>query len=228
MSSLAKQSQDFLRKLAHQPVFGKPVIPPVNPSSSTSRPFYKHGFKPPGKKLPTLSVAIQAALITILDYLKKSGKQSRDTYDILAETQIELKAVPGLEAYLQDHPKIAYDPEFNTYTYIPEFVIGSKEELLEWIATRNKYPIETNLLSDSFSGVNEALLELEKEQKIYLLRNKSGNPHLIFYNRWYDPTDYEMNTLFKTEFFKLKVPDEIDLAKQLSQAHRMCVTRSFN
>ncbi|KAJ1506002.1 hypothetical protein HMI56_000829 [Coelomomyces lativittatus] len=70
MSSLAKQSQDFLRKLAHQPVFGKPVIPPVNPSSSTSRPFYKHGFKPPGKKLPTLSVAIQAALITILDYLK--------------------------------------------------------------------------------------------------------------------------------------------------------------
>lgn len=81
------------------------------------------------------------------------------------------------------------------------------------------HPVDISDLKDLCSSdLLEEIQVLIDEKKVYAAFGKTG-PQILYANvLWERNDEFEMMDLFKEEFFKLKVPDDTDVSRQLAQA----------
>src|SRR5690606_13225354 len=81
---------------------------------------------------------------------------------------------------------------------------------------RHEGGMEYKELKDSYSKISEAVNELASEGRILVVRNKDGYPRILYWN------DQRYNTAMDPEFreiwHRLRIPDEVDLPKELEKA----------
>lgn len=81
-------------------------------------------------------------------------------------------------------------------------------------------------LKDSYLKLGEAVEELANEGQILVIRNKDGNPRVLFYN------EMDYNTPIDPEFQKMwaeiTIPDETDLPKHLENGLYWVSVLSYN
>ncbi|KAF9192635.1 hypothetical protein BGZ50_008341 [Haplosporangium sp. Z 11] len=136
-----------------------------------------------------------------------NGLQNVDepqTVEDLKRNGIDLEAKPELYQLLKSNEK-------------PTYQIRSKEDLLAMLEKKkNEGGMDYKELKDSYSKLAQSVEELASEGRILVVRNKDGNPRVLFWN------DQRYNTAMDPEFrqiwHRLRIPDEIDLPKELEKA----------
>ncbi|GAA6001750.1 transcription factor TFIIE subunit TFA2 [Rhodotorula paludigena] len=126
---------------------------------------------------------------------------------------------------LQNHDRVRYDERTGLFSYRPDYILSSKADLL--ILLRRHSPqggLPVKKLRESWSGVNAAIEELEREGRILVTRTgkteaaeKEGQMKMVFLDdvgRDKDPLDQEFKDLWRS----LKTPIGDDLAQELQAA----------
>ncbi|KAI8877104.1 hypothetical protein K501DRAFT_261010 [Backusella circina FSU 941] len=155
-------------------------------------------------------------LYTVIQFLKDNDNPQSVT-SIQSRTKVDITKNPALWEKLVHNDKIDFDAANQTFAYKPTYQIRSKEDLLELlIRKRNEGGMDYKDLKDSYSKLGSAVEELASEGQILVVRNKDGNPRVLFYN------EAEFNTPIDPEFKKMwseiSIPDETDLPKELENA----------
>lgn len=102
---------------------------------------------------------------------------------IASRTKVDITKNAALWEKLIHNDKIEYDSVNNTFAYKPTYQIKSKEDLLSLlIAKRKEGGMDYKDLKDSYSKLSSAVEELAGEGVILVVRNKDGNPRVLFYN----------------------------------------------
>ncbi|KAI8340041.1 hypothetical protein BC941DRAFT_493628 [Chlamydoabsidia padenii] len=155
-------------------------------------------------------------LYTVIQFLKDSdGPQS--VVSITSRTKINIAKNQLLWDKLASNDKIDYDPTAQTFCYKPTFQIKSKDDLITLLTTnRGTGGMDYRDLKDSYSKLNETVEELADKGLIMVVRNKDGNPRVLFHNEPDQNTHMDQN--FKTMWSDIKIPDETDLPKELENA----------
>ncbi|KAI8079804.1 uncharacterized protein BX664DRAFT_341493 [Halteromyces radiatus] len=155
-------------------------------------------------------------LYTVIQFLKDSdGPQS--VISITSRTKVNIAKNQALWDKLASNNKIDYDPVNQTFAYKPTYQIKSKDDLLSLlISMKSTGGMDYKDLKDSYSKLSDAVEELAGESRILVVRNKDGNPRVLFYN---DPEqNTHMDPEFKTMWSDIKIPDETDLPRELENA----------
>ncbi|KAI7890019.1 uncharacterized protein EV154DRAFT_538595 [Mucor mucedo] len=155
-------------------------------------------------------------LYTVIQFLKDSD-HPQSVVSIASRTKVDIAKNPALWEKLENNDKIDYDPVNKTFAYKPTYQIRSKEDLLSLlIQKKNEGGMDYKDLKDSYSKLSSAVEELATEGQILVVRNKDGNPRVLFHN------DAQYNTTIDPEFKKMwseiHIPDETDLPKALENA----------
>ncbi|KAI8373973.1 hypothetical protein EDC96DRAFT_551755 [Choanephora cucurbitarum] len=155
-------------------------------------------------------------LYTVIQFLKDSDAPQSVT-SIVSRTKVDITKNKLLWDKLAENEKIEYDPVNNTFAYKPTYQIRSKEDLLSLlIQHKDEGGMDYKDLKDSYSKLSSAVEELAASGQILVVRNKDGNPRVLFYN------DIEYNTPIDSEFkqmwSEISIPDETDLPKALEAA----------
>ncbi|KAG0251524.1 hypothetical protein BG011_007545 [Mortierella polycephala] len=238
MSSLKGATSDFKKRLANQPVFTRAVVTPLlaNESNrihtgSNANPnlnglqVYQASKK---KKTEVYSQPqdtgigkhINSLLLNAINHLKNVDEPQ--AVEDLKRNGIDLESKPELYQLLKSNEKVAFDPIYNTFVYKaralpPTYQIRSKEDLLAMLEKRkHEGGMDYKELKDSYSKLAQSVEELASEGRILVVRNKDGHPRVLFWN------DQRYNTAMDPEFrqiwHRLRIPDEIDLPKELEKA----------
>lgn len=102
---------------------------------------------------------------------------------IASRTKVDIAKNPALWEKLENNDKIDYDPTNKTFAYKPTYQIRSKEDLLSLlIQKKNEGGMDYKDLKDSYSKLSSAVEELASEGQILVVRNKDGNPRVLFHN----------------------------------------------
>lgn len=102
---------------------------------------------------------------------------------IASRTKVDIAKNPTLWEKLENNDKIDYDPINKTFAYKPTYQIRSKEDLLSLlIQKKNEGGMDYKDLKDSYSKLSSAVEELASEGQILVVRNKDGNPRVLFHN----------------------------------------------
>ncbi|CEP10211.1 hypothetical protein [Parasitella parasitica] len=155
-------------------------------------------------------------LYTVIQFLKDSDNP-QSVVSIASRTKVDIAKNPALWEKLVNNNKIEFDPTNITFAYKPTYQIRSKEDLLSLlIQKKSEGGMDYKDLKDSYSKLSSAVEELATEGQILVVRNKDGNPRVLFHN------DSQYNTTIDPEFKKMwteiKIPDETDLPKALEVA----------
>ncbi|KAI9282192.1 hypothetical protein BY458DRAFT_531171 [Sporodiniella umbellata] len=136
---------------------------------------------------------------------------------IASRTKVDIGKNPALWEKLVNNEKIEFDSVNNVFSYKPTYQIKSKEDLLTLLVTKKKEGgMDYKDLKDSYSKLSSAVEELAGEGVILVVRNKDGNPRVLFYNeaQYNTPIDAD----FKKMWSDISIPDETDLPKALEEA----------
>lgn len=155
-------------------------------------------------------------LYTVIQFLKDSDNP-QSVVSIASRTKVDITKNQALWDKLINNDKIEYDAANKTFAYKPTYQIRSKEDLLTLlISKKNEGGMDYKDLKDSYSKLSSAVEELASEGQILVVRNKDGNPRVLFHN------NAQFNTTIDPEFKKMwaeiHIPDETDLPKALEQA----------
>lgn len=155
-------------------------------------------------------------LYTVIQFLKDCD-EPQSVVSIVSRTHVDITKNPSLWQKLVENDKIEYNPNTKTFAYKPAYQIKSKEDLLELLINKKEEGgMDYKDLKDSYSKLGEAVEELANEGQILVIRNKDGNPRVLFYN------EMDYNTPIDAEFQKMwaeiTIPDETDLPKHLENA----------
>ncbi|KAG0204207.1 hypothetical protein BGX28_003782 [Mortierella sp. GBA30] len=137
--------------------------------------------------------------------------------DMKRKGNVDLEAKPELFELLKSNEKVSYDSISETFVYKPTYHIKNKEDLLAMLEKRkNEGGMEYKELKDSYSKLAESVKELSDEGRILVVRNKDGMPRVLYWN------DVRYNTAMDQDFrdiwHRLRIPDEVDLPKELEKA----------
>lgn len=122
---------------------------------------------------------------------------------------------------LRAHPKIQFHPATNLYSYKAEIVVDSKDAILTEMQRHGKKGVGVSIknLKESWKGSVDAILELEQEGKVIIIRSgKDDNPKFAFWN----PITQEQRDMqiiddeFKTMWLEQNVPEDADIVRSLS------------
>ncbi|KAI9311951.1 hypothetical protein BX666DRAFT_879816 [Dichotomocladium elegans] len=155
-------------------------------------------------------------LYKVINFLKNC-EEPQSVVSIISRTQVDITKNPSLWAKLVDNDKIEYNTVNKTFSYKPAYSIKSKEDLLDLlIKKRDEGGMDYRELKDSYSKLSDAVEELANEGQILVIRNKDGNPRVLFYNemQYNTPIDEE----FRKMWSEIEIPDETDLPKALENA----------
>ncbi|KAI8140393.1 hypothetical protein BJV82DRAFT_645848 [Fennellomyces sp. T-0311] len=155
-------------------------------------------------------------LYTVIQFLKDC-ESPQSVVSIASRSKVDIQKSQTLWDKLVNNDKIEYDPINRTFAYKPAYQIKSKEDLLDLlIKKRDEGGMDYKDLKDSYAKLGDAVEELANEGQILVIRNKDGNPRVLFYN------DMQYNTPVEEEFrsmwAKIRIPDETDLPKALENA----------
>ncbi|KAF9411091.1 hypothetical protein BGZ94_001445 [Podila epigama] len=234
MSQFKSATSEFKKRLAEQPLIRRAVVTPAA-SSQEQRIYTGSDANPNNNGLHVYSSSkkrktevysqpkdtgtgkhVKSILVAAISYLK-SVDEPQTAEDIKRKGDVDLNAHPELFKLLRDNEKIDYDVVNQTYLYKPTYHIKSKEDLLRMLEKRkNEGGMEYKELKDSYSKLNEAVNELAAEGRILVVKTKDGSPRILFWN------DQRYNTAMDPEFrliwHRLRIPDEVDLPKELEKA----------
>lgn len=104
-----------------------------------------------------------------------------------------------------NNEKIEYDSVNNMFSYKPTYQIKSKEDLSSLLISKRKEGgMDYKDLKDSYSKLSSAVEELAGEGVILVVRNKDGNPRVLFYNdaQYNTPIDAGKREALVEHFFK--------------------------
>ncbi|CAO3571858.1 unnamed protein product [Mortierella alpina] len=159
---------------------------------------------------------INSLLLGAINYLK-TVDEPQTVEDLKRKGNVDLEAKPELFDLLKSNEKVSYDTISETFVYKPTYHIKNKEDLLAMLEKRkNEGGMEYKELKDSYSKLAESVKELSDEGRILVVRNKDGMPRVLYWN------DVRYNTAMDQDFrdiwHKLRIPDEVDLPKELEKA----------
>ncbi|KAF9095581.1 hypothetical protein BGX29_001572 [Mortierella sp. GBA35] len=234
MSHFKNATSEFKKRLADQPLIKRAVVTPL--ASQDDGPIYTGSNANPNnnglqvfssskkKKTEVYSQPqdtgagkhINSLLLTAINYLK-SVDDPQTVEDLRRKGGVDLDAKPELYNLLKTNEKVTYDTRDGTFAYKPTYHIKNKEDLLALLEKRkNEGGMDYRELKDSYSKLLEAVNELASEGRILVVKNKDGAPRVLFWN------DQRYNTAMDQEFrdiwHRLRIPDEIDLPKELEKA----------
>lgn len=142
--------------------------------------------------------------------------------DIALITNTPLDTDSFLLDKFKSHSKITYDPKTSLYSYKHDFSFRSKPALLTEIQrqTRKGSGISVRALKESWKEAPQAIEELEQEGEVLCTRTvKDGQLRMVFWNE-VKPKEMGEGMLVENEFcdlwHELKVPNDVDLLKQLA------------
>ncbi|KAF7724535.1 hypothetical protein EC973_000912 [Apophysomyces ossiformis] len=136
---------------------------------------------------------------------------------IQSRAKVDITKNQSLWEKLVNNDKIEYDPVNKTFAY----KVRAAQDIMGFVQTEtfdmiNEGGMDYKDLKDSYSKLGNAVEELAAEGRILVIRNKDGNPRVLFYN------DIQYNTMIDEEFKKMwadiGIPDETDLPKALENA----------
>ncbi|KAF9584727.1 hypothetical protein BGW38_005395 [Lunasporangiospora selenospora] len=229
--SLKNAASEFKKRLADQPIIRRAV---VTPAKDESRFFTGSDANPNNNGLHVFSSSkkkksevysqpkdtgvgrhTNSLLFNAINYLKSVDEPQ--TIEDLKRHGVDLDAAPELHQLLRENAKVNYDSINSTFVYKPTYQIRSKEDLLLMLEKRrNEGGMDYKELKDSYSKLSQAVEELASEGRILVVRNKDGNPRVLYWN------DQRYNTAMDADFRKiwhsLRIPDEVDLPKELEKA----------
>ncbi|KAF9432759.1 hypothetical protein BGZ76_010365 [Entomortierella beljakovae] len=235
MSHFNKETSEFKKRLANQPVIKRAVVTPLA-SSVDDGPLYTGSNANPNnngtqvfrsnKKKKTeiysqpqdtgIGKHINSLLLNAINYLKTLD-EPQSIEDLKRKGGIDLDAKPDLFQLLKANEKVLYDQANGTFVYKPTYHIKSKEDLFMILEKRkNEGGMDYKELKDSYSKLAQSVEELANEGRILVIRNKDGNPRVLFWN------DQRYNTGMDKEFreiwHSLRITDDLDLSKELEKA----------
>lgn len=121
-------------------------------------------------------------LYTVIQFLKDSDNP-QSVVSIASRTKVDIGKNPALWDKLVNNNKIEFDAINKTFAYKPTYQIRSKEDLLSLlIQKKNEGGMDYKDLKDSYSKLSSAVEELASEGQILVVRNKDGNPRVLFHN----------------------------------------------
>ncbi|KAM6490606.1 hypothetical protein JOM56_013949 [Amanita muscaria] len=232
MSSLAKDAAAFKATLQRQdttswhskPLPSAPSDAPsptddsAAPSSKKKRPKSNIVYSQPADTGTGTHVNTQ--LVYAVNHLKSTHNPMR-LQDLAIVTNTPLDSDAVLLDRFKNHDRVQYDPKTDLYSYKHEFNFRNKAALLTEIQrqTRNGGGLSVRALKESWKEAPQAIEELEKEGDVLVTRTvKDGQLRMVFWNE-IKPTEEEGGMTVEKEFHdlwhSLKVPDEVDLLRQL-------------
>ncbi|KAF9360359.1 hypothetical protein BGX26_009711 [Mortierella sp. AD094] len=236
MAHFKNATSEFKKRLADQPIIKRAVVTPLASSALDDGPLYTSSNANPNnngtqvfrsnKKKKTeiysqpqdtgIGKHINSLLLNAINFLKTSD-EPLSIEDLKRKGNIDLDAKPELFQLLKANEKVLYDQMNGTFVYKPTYHIKSKEDLLMILEKRkNEGGMDFKELKDSYSKLAQSVEELANEGRILVIRNKDGNPRVLFWN------DQRYNTAMDKEFrdiwHSLRITDEIDLSKELQKA----------
>ncbi|KAF8930143.1 hypothetical protein EDD21DRAFT_364128 [Dissophora ornata] len=234
MSHFKSATSEFKKRLADQPIIKRAVVQPI--ASQNEGPLYTGSnanpnnnglqvFKTSKKKKTEVysqpqdtgtGKHINSLLLNAINFLKTED-EPQTVEDLKRKGNIDLDAKPELYQLLKSNDKVSFDERDATFAYKPTYQIKSKEDLFAMLEKKkSEGGMDYKELKDSYSKLPQAVEELAAEGRILVVRNKDGNPRVLFWN------DQRYNTAMEPEFrdiwHGLVVPDEIDLPKELEKA----------
>ncbi|KAF9571315.1 hypothetical protein EC968_000755 [Mortierella alpina] len=222
-----KTIADFKKKLKDQVIIPRAVVRPI--AAQEERIYTGSNANPNNNGLQVLHTSkkrktevysqpqdtgagkhINSLLLGAINYLKALE-------DLKRKGNVDLEAKPELFDLLKSNEKVSYDTVTETFVYKPTYHIKNKEDLLTMLEKRkNEGGMEYKELKDSYSKLAESVKELSDEGRILVVRNKDGMPRVLYWN------DVRYNTAMDQDFrdiwHKLRIPDEVDLPKELEKA----------
>jgi transcription initiation factor TFIIE subunit beta len=167
-------------------------------------------------------------VIYALEYLKKKI-EPKSLVDILQYLSINPNVQRGLAnkivLALKHHPNATYIPDpksknwdAGTFQYLPRIPVRTKAELVTYLQTRpDAQGIRVSDLKDGYPDVEDAIDELEKENKILVSRVKKENrPKMVWTN---DPTlVHEIDPEFQALWHKTELPSVDEVVRKLLEA----------
>ncbi|KAG0053399.1 hypothetical protein BGZ83_001165 [Gryganskiella cystojenkinii] len=226
-------TSEFKKRLANQPVIKRAVVTPMaqeethiyqgadaNPNNnglqvfSSSKKKKTEVYSQPkdtGVGRHTMSLLYNA-----ISYLK-TVDEPQTVEDLKRKGKVDFDSAPELYDHLKKNDKVEYNARDGTFVYKPTYQIKSKEDLFAMLEKKkNEGGMDYKELKDSYSKLDQAVEELANEGRILVVRNKDGKPRVLFWN------DQRYNTAMDSEFrdiwHRLRIPDEMDLQKELSKA----------
>ncbi|KAG7088705.1 hypothetical protein E1B28_012675 [Marasmius oreades] len=159
-------------------------------------------------------------LVYAVDHLKSTHNPMR-LQDIAIYTDTDVDTNPILQEKFRNHDRVHWDPKTDLYSYKHEFNFRNKASLLTEIERQTKKGggIPVRALKESWKEAPQAIEELEQEGDVLVTRTqKDGQLKMVFWNELKPseekgglPVEKEFNDLWHG----LKVPNEVDLLKQL-------------
>ncbi|KAK1220322.1 hypothetical protein PQX77_016917 [Marasmius sp. AFHP31] len=159
-------------------------------------------------------------LVYAVDHLKSTHNPMR-LQDIAILTDTEVDTNPVLLEKFRNHDRVQWDPKTDLYTYKHEFNFRNKASLLVEIERQTKKGggIPVRALKESWKEAPQAIEELEQEGDVLVTRTqKDGQLKMVFWNEL-KPSEEKGGMPVEKEFadlwHELKVPNDVDLLKQL-------------
>ncbi|KAF8330503.1 hypothetical protein F5887DRAFT_1000218 [Amanita rubescens] len=233
MSSLAKDAAAFKSTLQRQDTTSWHSHARPDEASNEPSPSAEPSNSPTKKKRPKSNIVysqpadtgtgthVNTQLVYAVDHLKSTHNPMR-LQDLAIVTNTPLDTDSVLLERFRSHDRVQYDPKTDLYSYKHEFNFRNKAALLTEIQrqTRKGGGLSVRALKESWKEAPQAIEELEKEGEVLVTRTvKDGQLRMVFWNE-IKPTEEEGGMLVEKEFHdlwhSLKVPNEVDLLKQLA------------
>ncbi|KAJ1797019.1 transcription factor TFIIE beta subunit, TFIIEB, Tfa2 [Coemansia sp. RSA 2399] len=150
----------------------------------------------------------------IIDFLKKSQRPCG-----VQEIQLHIHEFDESSAefeHLTNNAKVSYKD--GMFAYKPEYELRTPEDLVEFLRNIPDYGgLEVKRLADSYLGnVSAVIGELRQKKHVLAITDKDGRPRYIFYNC--KLLDTEVSDEIKSNWARLPVPDEPELAVEMQRA----------
>ncbi|KAK7441725.1 hypothetical protein VKT23_016388 [Stygiomarasmius scandens] len=166
-------------------------------------------------------VNVNTQLVYAVNHLKSTHNPMRlQDLAILTSTPLDTDSV--LLEKFRAHDRVVWDPKTDLYSYKHEFNFRNKAALLTEIErhTRKGGGIPVRALKESWKEAPSAIEELEKEGAVLVTRTqKDGQLKMVFWNE-IKPDEESGGMPVEKEFrdlwHELKVPNDVDLLKQLT------------
>ncbi|KAE9403763.1 transcription initiation factor IIE subunit beta [Gymnopus androsaceus JB14] len=230
MSKLAQDAASFKSVLQRQDYTSWHSQPPPLEKPTSEQESAPSGSK---KKRPKSNIVysqpadtgtgtnVNTQLVYAINHLKTTHNPMR-LQDLAILTSTPLDTDHVLLEKFKAHDQVVWDPKTDLYSYKHEFNFRNKAALLTEIQrqTRRGGGIPVRALKESWKEAPAAIEELEAEGEVLVTRTtKDGQLKMVFWNE-IKPTEESGGMLVEKEFLdlwqELKVPNDVDLLRQLS------------
>ncbi|THU97887.1 transcription initiation factor IIE subunit beta [Dendrothele bispora CBS 962.96] len=164
---------------------------------------------------------VNTQLVYAVNHLKSTHNPMR-LQDLAILTSTPIDTDPVLLEKFRSHDRVVWDPKTDLYSYKHEFNFRNKAALLTEIQrhTRKGGGIPVRALKESWKEAPSAIEELEKEGEVLVTRTqKDGQLKMVFWNEIKPDEEsggMQVEKEFRDLWHELKVPNDVDLLKQLT------------